>query len=292
MSSGLWKRALAVLLAPSVALAASPQNPLQGSRTALGALNTSGEVFVNGSPVAGNSTLFEGDAVRTGANGAASIMFSGKGSIIVAANSSLKFSLVEGAPRYLATFESGTLGVRSLSGAREFQIRAGNFVAVMEGEVESSAEITRLADGVIRIECKRGSTGVIALEGDKAVFLKAGQAIGITPSGALVTAELAAAAPVTPPAKTAPPGKASTPPGKATTPAATATPAKPTEPAATSTGKESSGPKPQTTTTAGASKKGMYILIGVAGAGAAVAAAALAGGGGNSSRPSASPSVP
>jgi ferric-dicitrate binding protein FerR (iron transport regulator) len=149
-------------------------------RTPLGALQAIGEVLVNNAPVEGDSTVFIGDTVRTGPTGAASITMAGRGRLILAARTEIVLS---GAPRYLVSLEVGTLGLNAQAEAQNFQIRVGNFLVVPSPEAAATAEIERAADGSARITCMAGSIGVIALEGEEVVFLRAGQSARISATG-------------------------------------------------------------------------------------------------------------
>jgi hypothetical protein len=224
---------LALLLLSGTTLQAS-QAP---ERRPLGALRATGEVYVNDSRVTGESTVFIGDALRTGADGAARLTVSGRGSLIASSQTRLVF---QADPRYFATLQQGSVGLRSLTAAKNFQLRVGSFAVVPDPAAEAAAEVELAADGSARINCTEGSVGVIELEGSQSLFCHAGEVATISPEGTLQTG--------------AP---------RAPTPAAPA----PTAPAPEA-GKAKKSPT------------GLYVLLGLAGAGAAGAAAGLAGRGG------------
>jgi hypothetical protein len=166
----------------SAILHPAPASPFvaQAQRAALGALQVTGEVYVNNAPVEREGTVFAGDTVRTGATGAASITLAGRGRLILAASTEV---VLAGASRYLASLEAGTVGLNALADAQSFQLRVGNFLVVPSPEAAATAEIERAADGSARITCMSGSVGVIALEGEEVVFLRAGQTGRISADG-------------------------------------------------------------------------------------------------------------
>ena len=172
---------------------------LQGAaqRTPVGALQVTGPVLVSGTPTTAETTVFVGDVIRTGADGAARITVAGSGTLILSGQTELALS---GAPRYLATLRGGVLGIYSLTGARNFQVRVGNYLVVPAPDAPATAEVRLAADGSAQITCQSGSVGVIALEGEEVLFLRPGQTARITAAGTLAPPE--APAPTQPP----PPG--------------------------------------------------------------------------------------
>jgi hypothetical protein len=163
-------------------------------RTMVGSLQVTGQVMISGTPVTAETTVFVGDVLRTGADGAARVTVAGNGTLILAAQTELALS---GAPRYLATLRGGVLGIQSLEGARNFQVRVGNFLVVPAPDAPATAEVRLAADGSAQIACQSGSVGVIALEGEEVLFLRAGQTARITSTGTLTPPE--APAPTQPP---------------------------------------------------------------------------------------------
>jgi ferric-dicitrate binding protein FerR (iron transport regulator) len=149
-------------------------------RAPLGALQATGGVLVNNAPFEGESTVFIGDTLETGANGAASITIAGRGRLILAARTQV---ILTGAPRYLVSLEVGTLGLNAQADAQSFQVRVGKFLVVPSPGVAATAEIERAADGSARISCMGGSVGVIEMEGADVVFLRAGQSARISADG-------------------------------------------------------------------------------------------------------------
>lgn len=176
-----------------------------GERQPLGLLRTSGEVFVNESPVSGDLTLFAGDTLRTGADGAAGLSVPGRGVLTIGSQTQISFPPSWPASRYFVTVKRGSVGLRSLVGAKNFQVHVGNFVVVPVPETEAGAEIEVDGEGAARITCKAGSVGVVALEGEAATFLLPNRAVAISAEGKLQEAEMARPAapeaPVPPAAK-------------------------------------------------------------------------------------------
>lgn len=161
---------------------------LQGAtqRSVVGSLQVTGQVMISGTPITADTTVFIGDVIRTGSDGAARVTVAGNGTLILAAQTELALS---GAPRYLATLRGGVLGIQSLEGARNFQVRVGNFLVVPAPDAPATAEVRLAPDGSAQITCQSGSVGVIALEGEEVLFLRAGQTARITSTGALVPPE-------------------------------------------------------------------------------------------------------
>ncbi len=193
------KPALRLALRAPREMTGEPLLLVQGAaqRTPVGALQVTGSVSVGGTPTTAETTVFVGDVIRTGADGAARITVAGSGTLILSAQTELALS---GAPRYLATLRGGVLGIYSLTGARNFQVRVGNYLVVPAPDAPATAEVRLVADGSAEIACQSGSVGVIALEGEDVLFLRSGQTARITSAGTLAQPE--APAPTQPP----PPG--------------------------------------------------------------------------------------
>ena len=237
---------LCALLFPATRSAAAPPQ-----KTALGPLQATGQVTVNGNAVKGTQSVFPGDSIQTGPDGAASLSLSDIGTFTLAANTSLTFPQ----SHFLATLKLGTVGMRASQGAKNIEVQFANYlVFVPDYENEATAAITVAADGSARVECRAGSVGVTQIQGASSVFLKVGQTVNVSASGELGSVEIAGATPQTP---------------AATPPAASAPP---------------SGTTP-------ASKKShtALILLGVGGGAAAAAGAALAARHSNSSGSPSSP---
>ncbi len=187
---------LCILMLAFTSLAAVPQ------KTALGAVQTTGQVTVNGAAVHGTQSVFPGDAIQTGPDGAASLSISDIGTFTLAANSSVSFP----ASHFLATLTRGTIGMHASQGAKNIEVQFGNYlVFVPDYESEATATITVAADGSARAECRSGSVGVTQIQGAASVFLKEGQAVNVSASGELGSIEGAGATSQAPSASTAPP---------------------------------------------------------------------------------------
>lgn len=149
----------------------------------LGTLNTSGEVYLDNARVTtAESTIFVGETLRTGPDGAARIAVAGRGSLTLASQSRISF---EPSPRYFAELQQGSVGWRALAGARDFQLRFGNFTVVPFREDEAAAVVELAADGSAKLSCMAGSIGVIALEGPQSLFLETGGVATVSAQGAL-----------------------------------------------------------------------------------------------------------
>ena len=192
----LWMTLVARLLIILVSLQVLWADPSFASqippREPLGSLSATGEVYVNEARASGEVTLFAGDSLRTGADGAASVTFSGRGMLIVANQTEVSFAP---SPRYFAELRHGVAEFRTLAGATNFELRTGNFIVVPVSEPEAAADIERAPDGTTKITCTKGSMGVISLEGPESIFLHPGEGATISPDGRLSTTAPQAPAP-------------------------------------------------------------------------------------------------
>jgi hypothetical protein len=220
---------------------------------ALGSLSKVGEVYVNDIPVtAAESTIFNGDKLRTGDDGVASFAVSGRGTLKFSPNTFVVFA---DSDQYVADLRSGTVVMSSFSGPSGLAVRVGDFIVVPAvQEQQTTGKIERAVAGDAGITCLEGSMSVVSLHGAAGLFLQAGQTSAISESGRLGTESA---------------GARSTNPPEAKNPE----PPKPAEP--------QPGPTtaPNSTTSQNKSHKG-WIILGLAGAGVAGIAAAAAGGGG------------
>lgn len=151
----------------------------------VGALSASGEVYVNGTRATGESTIFTGETLRTGADGIARVAVSGRGSLVLASQTQVSF-VAEARSRYFAVLEHGDVGWRALEGAEHFQLRFRDFIIVPVGERQAAAEIVLAADGSGNITCVAGSVGLIQLDGPQAIFIDAGEVAALSADGALL----------------------------------------------------------------------------------------------------------
>ncbi len=201
MRRSLLNRAVSALLVVLLADAGLFADPRPQGQQPLGVLRAQGEVYVNGAPLTGESTVFAGDTLRTGPLGSAGLTLTARGALVLAANTEISLA---SAPRYFASLRQGTITFRTLAGARNAQVEVSQFIVVPATEAEVSAEMFRAADGSARITGMAGSVGVLALEGEASVFLRPGQTAQISAQGKLVAG---AAPPVS-----QPPGPAPAPP--------------------------------------------------------------------------------
>jgi hypothetical protein len=163
-------------------------------RQSLGSLSSVGDIFVNESPAPSELTIYSGDAVRTGASGAAILTAVGNNSFQISRQSQVVFT---GDSRYFAELKTGTISIKSSGGSAAAVVRAGNFVVVPTNRNEqTSATIEGMADGSFLVTCLGGNVGVIPLGQVSGLFLQAGQSARISAKGELAAA--AAPGPATP----------------------------------------------------------------------------------------------
>ena len=152
-------------------------------KEALGSLSSAGNVYVNGSLVPAESTIFPGDTILTSDSGTATFTVSGKGSLKLSPDTHLVFA---NEPRFLAELTSGTAVMTSFAGATELSLKVGNFVVAPLIQTEqSSSRIEKTANGSFVIACVDGSVGVIPLQGTTGQVLRIGQTVQISPEGEL-----------------------------------------------------------------------------------------------------------
>jgi hypothetical protein len=168
----------------------SGQAPAPQSSEALGSLRATGEVFVNNNPVTADLTVFAGDSLRTGANGTANLLVTGRGTLTVLPQSQVAFPSDQ---RFFASLQRGQIQLSAMQGATRLQIQIGGFLVVPSTETAAEALIESLADGRATVTALRGTIGVIALEGPAAQFLTAGQQARISATGEISLAGQAAA---------------------------------------------------------------------------------------------------
>jgi hypothetical protein len=185
--------ALQLVLFPVLADARQP-SPAQ-EKQPLGSLSRVGQVYVNNSLAAAESTLFTGDTLRTDETSTATFAISGKGSFQIASSSQLVFT---GAPQYVAELKSGIVVMSSLTGPTGISLRTGKFVlAAVDRNQQSTSRIEGASDGSFLISCLEGSVGIIPLQGPpNGVFLQVGQSVSISSQGEL-SAPAATVAPTT-----------------------------------------------------------------------------------------------
>src|SRR6266481_7646046 len=81
-------------------------------REPLGSLTGVGEVYLNDSPAAGESTIFSGDRIRTAETGAATFSMGGKGTLKISPRSQVLFS---GNYQFTADLEAGTIVLNTIN---------------------------------------------------------------------------------------------------------------------------------------------------------------------------------
>jgi len=148
----------------------------------LGQLSSAGEVYLGNAKTTGESTIFVGETLHTGPNGAARVTVSGRGSLILAAQSRLSF---EPAPRYFAELQQGSVVWRALAGAENFQLRFRNFTVVPFGKNEAAAEVDLAPDGSAEVSCTDGSIALIEIAGPQSIFLNSEEVVTISAEGSL-----------------------------------------------------------------------------------------------------------
>ena len=164
----------------------------------LGSMRATREVYLNGSPATGEQTVYSGDTVRTGADGAAALTSPGFGVLVIPAQTEITF---RPAP-YLATLKQGSVEVRSFPGGKDLGIQFGNTVLYLPSpEVESSGILTLRGDGSAQVSCIFGTLGLKSVDGAGLVVLRPLQAVGVSADGKLQKVE---SVPLVPTSQSAP----------------------------------------------------------------------------------------
>jgi hypothetical protein len=149
----------------------------------LGSLSSTGEVYVNGSPAPAESTIFAGDALRTGETGAATFTMSGKGDLKVSRQSQVVFS--DGS-QYAAELKRGTVVLDSSSGPGGVTLLAGGYVVVPAvREQVTSARIDGTTSASFQVLSLTGAVAIVALRGNSGQLLQLGQSVNLSPQGLL-----------------------------------------------------------------------------------------------------------
>ena len=156
------------------------------NKQSIGALQATGEVYLNGMRAAGQVTIYPGDVVRTGPDGAAALTMPGTGMVTIAAQTEISF----GTGPYFAKLKQGTVGIHMSGTEAKMEIESVNFLAFVPSYAsETAGTITVGADGGGRVECIAGSIGVTALQNAGALFLSPGQSVAIAADGQLAQVE-------------------------------------------------------------------------------------------------------
>jgi hypothetical protein len=138
------------------------------------------EVYLNGSLATGEQTVYPGETVQTGADGAAALTSPGFGLLIIAAQTEIT---LREAP-YLATLKQGSVEVRSFQPGKDLGIQFGNTVMYLPSpETESAGVITLRADGSAQVSCSFGSIGLKSLDGVQLVVLHSLQSVVVGADG-------------------------------------------------------------------------------------------------------------
>ena len=152
----------------------------QQAREPLGSLTGIGEVYVNGSPAPGESTIFSGDRIRTAESGTATFTMSGKGTLKISPQSQVVFS---GNYQFTAELEAGTIILNTITGPNGLTLRIGNYVVVSNSRKQAATlKVTRTRDGSVQVSCLDGTAGVLTLEGQVGQFLQSGQSMSVSAS--------------------------------------------------------------------------------------------------------------
>jgi len=178
----------AVLACVSVSAFAQNSNP----RQPLGSMQTRGMVSVGGISATSETSLYQGDSVRTGADGSGSLDMPNRGSLMIGPNTDITFLSMASNDR-LASLQSGHIALRLVTQASNTTIELGRFVLTTETNTPAAAEVDRSMDGSAHIRCLGGSVGVIESEGIQALYLKPGEEAEITSDGKLSRVAPAAA---------------------------------------------------------------------------------------------------
>jgi hypothetical protein len=173
--------------------------PEEFLREPLGILHASGEVFVNDTRAPQEVTVFKGDAVRVGGASTAALAVRDKGEMLIYEKTQLSF----GRGVYFSDLKQGTVALRSVAGAKWFEVQIGRFLVLPDPGGEANAEVARAADGSAVIRAYRGSVGIIAIEGGRAVFIRAGQEVYVSKEGELLLAAPPQEGPSAPPKEAA-----------------------------------------------------------------------------------------
>ncbi len=102
-------------------------------------VHATGEVYVNDARAPAEVTIFSGDTVYTAGGGSAGLEVPGKGTLTLGPETRVAFGGTKG---YFATLKLGTLRVRWLAGARDFDFQIDHHVVVSDPTTEAAGEVT------------------------------------------------------------------------------------------------------------------------------------------------------
>lgn len=172
------------LTAPETAAAAKQEQAQNSRKNPLGSLSANGEVYVNDKPVPVESTVFQGDKIRTGENSTAVFTMTGNGTLKIGAQTHV---VLTGEPQFVAELEGGTAVIDSISGPSGIKLRVGGAVVVPAVRFRvTSAKIERQADGTFLVTCLDGDISTLSLQGTAGRLLEASQSVSVTPSGQML----------------------------------------------------------------------------------------------------------
>jgi hypothetical protein len=161
---------------------------------AIGSLQSRGEVFVGGVPATSEVTLFPGEVIRTGDDGAANLAIRDRGLLVIAANTEIAFPPGQsGGP--LASLHSGIIALRLSAKAMPTSIELGKIALTTASNTAAAAEVEMSADASAHVRCLAGSVGLIAVKSVQPVFLKPGEEATTSADGkiAVIGADASAA---------------------------------------------------------------------------------------------------
>lgn len=182
--------------------AASGPMEWQLTRETVGALQVTGQAYVGDQPVAGETTVFVGDSVRTAAGATGTLRLPEEGILTIGSDAQIDFVDEE---QYAAVLQRGTIGFRVFGAVKRSRMRVGRFVVVSVPGQTTTGAVTVGKDGAIHFVCSAGSFGVIDMERSDSVFLTAGEEADLSPEGQIVkqTPQRTAGPPPEPPVKEA-----------------------------------------------------------------------------------------
>lgn len=157
-----------------------------GPRTPIGSMHSSGEVFINETKSPELATIFEGDTIRTGAEGNAALQIPNKGTLMMLHQTQMSFG--SAAREYLAELKLGSISFRSVARVARFEILVGSLVIASNPLTEDSATVLRDVDGSVIVEVTLGSVRVRIPGSGEEALIKAGRQVYITPEGAIGSA--------------------------------------------------------------------------------------------------------
>jgi hypothetical protein len=167
--------------------------------SAIGSLQTIGEVYLDGKPAAEEQTVFGGENVRTGSNGVAALSVPGSGIFNVAGQTEISLPTSRSAVSLVSVVSliRGTVAARSFQSGKSLEIEFGDFaVHLPVGEAAAAAALTVSRDGAAKVECLDGIIAVSRLQGTESVNLRVGQSVTIDTRGRMQDVKTAQLSPI------------------------------------------------------------------------------------------------